>query len=396
MRYDLIIVGGGLVGLSLAAALHNSKLRMALIDARLPSQNDPRLFALNYSSCQLFTNLGIWQSFSSKATAIRKVHVSYRGRFGAVRLHHKEVDLPTLGHVIPAGDIELALQHKVATQDNVTLYQPAKLMQLKLDENIAQVSIINAMNEEIALRSTLIIGADGNDSTVRKQLNILTDEHDYQQTAIVTRTTLQPLRSHEGIAYERFYDEGAIAMLPLPDNQCATIWTASNVTISELMTLPDDLFLAELQKTFGYRLGRLQAVSKRFTYPLRMIRAQKNQEKCVFLLGNSAHALHPIAAQGFNLALYEVAALAECILHKSNETITAADLQQISNQIYQQQQRSISLSHRLASLQTASSWINRCFQLGMIFLDLTMPIKKQFIKRLLGRLGRVPPLLLNH
>lgn len=393
MQYDIIIVGGGLVGLSLALALHDTNLRIAVINARLPQHDDPRLFALNYSSCQLFNNLGLWPAFSSKVAPIHKVHVSYRGRFGAVRLHHQDIGLATLGHVIPANEIEIALQNKIAELDKVTLYQPAKVISLNINEN-TQVLISNAMNENIELQAKLIIGADGNDSTVRRLLNISTHEYNYKQSAIVTRTNLHRVQAQEGTAYERFYTDGAIAMLPLPDNQYATIWTASDTTIAELMSLSDSQFLQTLQKIFGYRLGRFDAISKRYTYPLRMIHAQKMQRDNVFLLGNSAHALHPIAAQGFNLALYEVAMLAEYISEKSTTHISTIDLQQISDLIYKQQRFSMTFSHRLANLQT-SSIINNYSQLGMIFLDLVMPIKRYFIKHVLGRSGRVPQLLLR-
>jgi 2-octaprenyl-6-methoxyphenol hydroxylase len=213
----------------------------------------------------------------------------------------------------------------------------------------------------------------------------------------VTKTQLQ--RSHQHIAYERFEKKGgAIAMLPLVNNECATIWTADKETILQLRELSDADFLAALQKTFGYRLGRMQSISQRHFFPLRMVRAEKAVDQSVFLLGNAAHTLHPIAAQGFNLALYEVAVLAELLIEKSEQqkTITTQDLLDVYAQTQKQQSASIGVSHRLSNLFTSSSpFVGLAAQLGMISLDMTAPIKKRFINTMMGRKGSVPRLLLS-
>lgn len=395
-QYDLIIVGGGLVGAGLAAALRQSPLRIALIDAKLPSSDDPRLFALNTSSCQFLENLNVWQQINKYASAIHQVHVSHQGHFGAVRLNRDEVNLSALGHVIPARYIEAALNEELQALPNCTVYRPATLQAIHQENNQVQLRIVTE-NGEIKLQAAIVIGADGTESTVRKLLNIKTDIFDYEQGALVTRTQLH--HTHHNIAYERFEKNGgAIAMLPLINNECATIWTADKQTISQLRELSDAEFLAVLQKEFGYRLGRLQSISQRHFFPLRMVRAEKAVEQSVLLLGNSAHTLHPIAAQGFNLALYEVAALAEVILEKSSkqQAITTQDLQGIHAHTQKQQAASIGVSHRLSRLFTSSSpFVGLAAQLGMISLDITTPIKKRFIKQMMGRKGSVPRLLLS-
>lgn len=396
MHYDLIIVGGGLVGAGLAAALRQTGLQIALIEARAPRNNDPRLFALNSGSCQFLQNLGLWPKLIDHATPIHQVHVSQQGHFGAVRLHCKDVQLPTLGHVIPARYIEAALSDMLSESPSITLYCPAKLM--SLHQQNKQVNIVLETEEgEKTLQSAIVIGADGAESTVRTQLNIPTNILDYEQSAIVTRLSLQ--RSHHHVAYERFNAQGAIAMLPLANHECAMIWTANNAVISDLMSLSDELFLQTLQKEFGYRLGRLQKITQRHVFPLRMVRAEKVVEQSVLLLGNSAHSLHPIAAQGFNLALYEVAVLVESIVEKMHrhESLTTIDLQKITERIQSKQAISIGMSHRLAQLFSKDSFFKNIFlQLGMIGLDVAIPIKKQFIKTVIGRTGQVPRLLLRN
>lgn len=395
MRFDLIIVGGGLVGAGFAAALAQSSLRIALIDASVPSNNDPRLFALNEGSCQFLKNMGVWDKLRDYATSISQVHVSRRGRFGAVRLHHQDVGLPALGNVIPAKYIEAALSERLATLPNITLYRPARLQQLTQDAHGATLHISTEDGEKI-LHTSLVIGADGTDSTVRKLLNIPADLNDYQQSALVTRTTLQ--RSHQHIAYERFVEDGAIAMLPLGENECATIWTADNQVITELTALSDHDFLQRLQTTFGYRLGRLQSIAQRHMFPLRLMKATKMTEGCVCLIGNAAHTLHPIAAQGFNLALYEVAMLVEgvlCILEQ-NRLPHALDMQMLCEKVMQQHSFSINTSHRLATVfNTESAWMSAAVQWGMVGLDIATPLKNKLLQKMMGRTGHVPPLLLS-
>lgn len=387
--FDLVIVGGGLVGASFAAALRALPLRIALVDATPVQQQDQRLFGLNYSSCQLLKNIGLWHHLKTSLEPIHSVHISNHGRFGAVRLHREDVSLPFLGHVVPAHYIEKAFREILSTQPNLTWYQATKLKKLQIQANSANLQVENC-EQQFTIQTSLVIGADGNHSTVRQEAGIKTEIIDYQQTALVTRVTLK--RPHQQMAYERFTRDGTIAMLPLPNNECATIITAKNAVIQEWLALSNEIFLQKLQQDFGYRLGKMQPVSERFTYPLQMIRAEKNYHHCLFLLGNAAHALHPIAAQGFNLALFEVAILAEYIEQRvnANQQLTAVDLVAINQQLVKQQKLSIQLSHHLAQNKYPSF-----YQLGMIFMDIAKPIKTNFINRLLGRVGSVPSLLLD-
>lgn len=389
--FDITIIGGGLVGATLALALAPSHARIALVDARPEHHPDPRLFALHLSSCRLLQNLQLWQPLMADATAIHQVHVSWQHHFGAVRLDRRDINEAVLGYVIPAAAVENAIHQAVEKNKAITLFRPAQLTNLVQDEDQVTLTLTTGTSTT-TLFSRLAIGADGADSTVRAQVNLEAETVDYQQTAIVTRTTLT--RSHQHIAYERFVaDEGAIAMLPLGEQECATIWTLAHAKANELMTFTDAYFLEALQTTFGYRLGRLKSISKRQQFPLRMVRAKKTVDHRVLLLGNAAHTLHPIAAQGFNLALYEVAILAD---YFKGKTIAPADLLQIHEQIQSQQAKSIGLSHRLANLFSHQSGLLRMgVQAGMIGLDLTPPLKKTFLHQLMGKAGRVPRLLLG-
>ncbi len=385
-QVDLAIVGGGLVGGGLALALMNQGLRIALIEAKLPQAIDPRLFALNASTCDFLKKMHLWPDLAQHAAAIHAVHVSHRGHFGTVCLQRDDVGLAALGYVIPAKHIEAALHerlHALATSGNLLRYQPASLQTMETQDDHTLLHVMGATAE--TLHATLVIGADGTHSTVRTQLQFSATVHDYQQNAIVTRTTLK--RGHQQMAYERFTDEGAIAMLPLPHDECATIWTTTTAKSAELMAISPDAFLAQLQETFGYRLGRLQRIGERHVFPLQQVTLEKNVLNNVLLIGNAAHTVHPFAAQGYNLALTEVATLRDAILAKKakNQPFSAADLQVTAEQLRKQQTLNLSLSHHLAEFFSKERWsLNIAASLAMVSFNLATPLKKRLLKRLLG------------
>lgn len=395
MRYDLIIVGGGLVGAGFACSLTQTGLRIALVDARLPSSEDPRLFALSASSCQFLANLGFWPKLAPHAAPIKQVHVSHQGQFGAVRMHHAEVNLPELGHVIPARHIEAVLNTALTKLSDVDVYRPARLRDLHQSDHEANI-VLETAEGDLHLQARIIIGADGTASTVRSLANVPVKVNDYQQSAIVTRVQLR--RPHQNIAYERFCRHGAIAMLPLRGDECASIWSASTAEAERLAQLSDDDYLAELQKMFGFRLGKLQSINKRHVFPLKMTRAERSHDRCVLLLGNAAHTLHPIAAQGFNLALYETAVLVEGITAKlkGGESISAFDLNAMLEHARQQLSVSVGVSHWLSQLFAYDSApLNMLLSLGMTGFNTVAPVKKKFMNMMTGRSGRVPTLLMK-
>lgn len=399
---DLIIVGGGLVGTGLFLALkrYNTRLRIALVDARLPQQNDPRLFALNMSSWQFLKNIGLAKALIPHASPIKSVHVSHRGKFGCVRLANDEVGLPALGYMVPAAQIETAM-HDAMTELTpphadarggqastfFTVYRPAQLCALtQAGDNLVELTI-KTQNGEEKLSADYVIGADGTDSTVRQLLGIETITHDYHQSAIVTHTTLK--RSHQHIAYERFTADGVIAMLPLLNDQLAnisaTIWTGDSDAMRALKDLSDAEFLNRLQQTFGFRLGRLQHISTRYMFPLRKVCASKMFVDRVLLLGNSAHTLHPVAAQGLNLALYEIAMLVDAIVANGGQ-LAVSIFKDLTTRVVSQQTISMGVSHRLTQLFSKQSLLTQTFlPLSMMALDKITPLKVAFINRMIGR-----------
>ena len=394
MKYDVILIGGGLVGASCALSLRHTNLSIAMVDARLQNQVDGRLFALHAGSSEFLKNIGVWSLLSSYASPIHQVHVSHQGCFGSVRLSREEMNMPALGQVIPAFYLEAALQEGLMTLPNFTLYRPARLKEIKQNE-VATV-LIETETGEKTLTASLVVGADGTESTVRHSTNIAVETKDYQQSALVTKIALK--RTHHHVAYERFNDQGAIAMLPLQNNECACIITADTDTISEWMERGETDFLKQLQKDFGYRLGRFSGVGKRLTYPLHFVRAEKAVQNRVLLLGNALHTLHPIAAQGLNLALYEVALFSEAVAEacENHIAISAINLEKISERMEKQQAISLSLSHRLTQIFSRQSrFLSVLLSMGMVALDQAKPIKNTLMAHLMGKAGCVPRLLLS-
>lgn len=367
-----MIVGGGMVGASLAVALKDSSLQIALIDAAPIVLEDSRLIALNYASYHFFKTIDIWHQLAAQAEKINQIHVSQLGRFGITQISADEIDLDVLGYVVPAKYINAALYSALHNQNNIKLIRPGNVTALHQDADKVTVTVTYA-GETITLEAKAVIGADGTQSTVRDLLNIGTDITDYHQSALVTATELQ--RSHHNIAYERFQKTGAIAMLPLTEQRAATIWTGPTELISRLLKLNDDEFKSELQKQFGYRLGRFNKTEKRVSYPLKMLRAHQYKKQQVVLIGNAAHTLHPVAAQGLNLALYEISALTKYF----NKNGTSLDqLPDLSSQ----QDFSSRLSHQLIRIFSNDFFImNTARSIGLIGLDIFPGLKKRIMQR---------------
>lgn len=311
--YDVLIVGGGLVGGSLALALTNTPLRVGLIEAqteteRLTAPSGLRALALSRGTHQILDQLGLWETVRPKAMPIRHIHVSERGRFGKTRLHAEDRKVDALGYVLVARHLEAALTQRLATAPRVETICPAHLMGLKAGAAGICVTLRHG-SEERNLTARLLVAADGGNSTVRRLLDISQITHDYGQTAIVTEVTTT--QANHGTAYERFTPSGPLAMLPLAENRSSVVWTLTHDDASEIVQEPAPVFTERLQEAFGYWLGTLSLDTPPQAFPLkRVLTGQMTDERVVFI-GNALHQLHPVAGQGFNLGLRDAAVLAE-------------------------------------------------------------------------------------
>ncbi|MEE9342986.1 MAG: 2-octaprenyl-6-methoxyphenyl hydroxylase [Gammaproteobacteria bacterium] len=399
--YPVVISGGGLVGASLAVALGQAGIRVAVIEAREPetarlSHYDERTIALAQGSRHILSGLGIWPALSAAVCPIKTIHVSERGHFGFTRLRHDQEKVEALGYVAPAHAIAAALHERLADLDTVDFLAPADVVDLAFPEEadppvMLDVDVSGYMEK---IRAELLVAADGAQSSVRDRLSIETAEHDYGQTAIVTNLT--PENPHKHIAYERFTETGPMALLPMNDNRCGLVWTLPSEAVDDVLALDDAAFLARVQERFGYRLGRFLKTGQRISFPLRMIKASESIRPRLALIGNAMHTLHPVAGQGFNLGLRDVAALAEVIVdaRKAGENIGDIEvLQRYQDWRRRDQSRVLKFTDGLVRLFAMPypplRWLRNG---GMVAMDVLPPAKRWFGKLTMGRAGRLPRL----
>jgi 2-octaprenyl-6-methoxyphenol hydroxylase len=314
--YDVLIAGGGLVGGSLAIALSLAGRRVALVEAVSPDSSaqpsfDDRSIALSRGSCQILKQLGIWTRLQASTWPVRNIHVSEQGRFGTAMLDADEQGIPELGFVVKSRDIGLALWDRLTECSSVTVFSPARATATTVAANARSV-MIDTEGESVTVTTRLLAVADGARSKLRELLDIQAAERDYGQVAVVTNVEVDPQRAGY-TAFERFTSAGPLAVLPGPDGRYAVVLARNSEDADAVMDLSDDKLLELLQSEFGFRLGRFRRIGKRQAYPLQLVTADTVTAERAVVVGNAAHGLHPVAAQGFNLGLRDVASLAELL-----------------------------------------------------------------------------------
>lgn len=327
--FDLIIVGGGLVGGSLALALRGTPLKIAVIEAQTDAERSlaasgDRALALSRNTVQALRGLGIFDAVEDQAAPIRRIHISDRGHFGKARLDAKDRGVEALGHVVVARGLEQSIAEAMAAENAITTFQPARILSLKAGPESILVSLRSGDQDRV-ISSRLVVAADGGNSTVRSLLNIPQSIRDYQQTAVVTEVSTS--KDHQGTAFERFTRSGPLALLPLGPKRCSVVWTLASEDATEVLTEGESEFVDQLQDAFGQWLGVLTLARKPQGFPLKLIQAEQMTDDRVILIGNAMHTIHPVAGQGFNLGLRDAAVLAERISarHRLGEDIGDAE-----------------------------------------------------------------------
>lgn len=316
-RFDVLVIGGGLVGASLGCALAGTGRRVGLVEAAPFSgagqpSFDERTTAMAWGSRRLFEAWGLWAAIAPEAAPITRLHVSQRGHLGATRVAAADYGVEALGYVVPNRVLGRALLERLAALDDVTMLAPVRFESLRSSANSVEVRLRDEHDEPLAVTTRLLVGADGVGSRVRQALAIPATVDDYGQSAVVT--TLRASRAHGHTAYERFTPDGPIAALPTQDARgCALVWTLPTAEAERRLAQTAEDFLGDLQGCFGHRLGVFSDLGARAAYPLRRLLCPRPAAPRAVLVGNAGHNLHPAAAQGFNLALRDVAVLAEQI-----------------------------------------------------------------------------------
>lgn len=331
-RVDVAIVGGGMVGASLALALAATPLRVMLVEAATAEDEhqpsfDDRAIALGNGSRAILQAIGAWEGIDPHASRVREIQVSDAGHFGAARLSAAEQGLEALGYVCSNRHIGAAFRAALARREGLLLRQPARVTDVQPGAEHALLLVQPAAaagGEPPAERveARLVVAADGAGSRVRAAAGIPSSDEDYQQVAIVV--PVQADRPSQGIAYERFTPTGPLAVLPMAGGHYTVVWTLAPAHAAEVLAMPPSQFDAGLQQAFGWRIGRVLRTGARASYPLRLSRAGSLAAPRMVLVGNAAQGLHPVAGQGFNLGLRDAAVLAELLAQLPDQLLGQA------------------------------------------------------------------------
>jgi len=398
-HYDIVIVGGGMVGASLAVALAPLPLSVAVVEAwplesKVQPSYDDRSTAVAEGSRRIFEAMGCWREIEPGATPISTIHVSDRGHFGFARMDCRDYGVVALGHVVENRSLGAVLWASINKSATIDLVAPARVVAVKTEGDVAVIEVDNEGESSREVTASLVVAADGVQSRVREFAGLETDSWDYGQTAVIANvSTTNP---HENAAFERFTASGPLALLPMSRGRCSLVWTLAPDEASKIMSLEDGEFLDALQNAFGYRLGRIGQTGRRVAYPLSLTRALDQSVGRVLLIGNASHGIHPVGGQGFNLGLRDVATLAELLADSCRNSLDPGGSSLIEKYIEWRKPDHNNVmaftdslirifSNPLAPVKAARA-------LGLIGLDLVPAAKDNLARRTMGLHGRLPKL----
>jgi 2-octaprenyl-6-methoxyphenol hydroxylase len=393
-RHDVLIVGGGLVGASLAIALHDSGLDVALVEAaggELPPVFDQRNLSFADATVNALGALGVLGKLQAPTAPIRRIHVSRQGDFGRVTLEARDYGREAFGRVVVARDFGQALEARLCELPQLARYRPARFVAVEPDDaQHRRVRIVDDAGER-TLSTRLLVGADGSGSGVRSALGIDAISGDYGQVLFVAR--LRAARGPDGTAWERFGDHGPTALLPRGDGQFGVVHGVDAPMADAVAALDDEAFLSRLQDAFGWRAGRFLAIGPRSRYPAHSLRATALVAPRAVLVGNAARTLHPIGAQGFNLGLRDALTLAEQIDAHREDPGSDAMLAAYARRRREDHERTFAFSDGLARMTANPSPLLRPLRsLGLLAADGAPWLQAMLVGGAMGYRGDVPRL----
>lgn len=397
---DIAIVGGGLAGASLAIALAPLGYDIKVIEAvafkaaEQPSYDD-RTLALSHSSCRILAGIGLWDQLEAEATAIRTIHISELARPGRVVLDAAEMGLTEFGHVVEARSFGAVVTSQLEQAKNIDVISPVKVQGIEPGVEKTTLTLESDTGTDV-LETRLVVAADGANSFIRRQLEIPTEKRDYGQTAVICNIT--PEESHAGRAFECLTETGPFAVLPHTGVRCGLVWSEASDKAGALLDMDDATFLSHAEERFGTTLGAFLKVGRRSAYPLKLVRAKEDIRERLVILGNAAHAIHPIGAQGFNLALRDVAVLAEILADEddNNDPGDYALLQQYSQWRKKDQRETIATSDGMTRLFAHPSMLAAGLRTGGLIAHALLPSLRRYSAiKAMGYRGKVPRLALG-
>lgn len=404
---NILIIGGGLVGASVAIALDAAGIAATLVETAAPRvdaqpSHDERNLALARASVNGLEALGVWRHAAPRATPIRHVHVSRAGEFGSARIEADRHGVDALGWTLPARELGAALLRRLDECTRLTRLAPATLEQIEPLAAGWRAQIRTAAGMR-SIDAALLVGADGSESCVRTQLGIQTERHDYRQTLFVC--TVLPERDHAQRAWERFADDGPIALLPLAERRCGLVLTVPAEQAGAVAAMDDATFIALAQQRFGWRLGRLSRPGQRHPYAIQRIAAQQLTAPRAVLVGNAAQTVHPIGAQGFNLGLRDALTLAELVADAAgagvndtgaNDPGAAALLARYAQRRAPDREGTMAMSHGLVQLACLPQPLLAPLRsLALLACDRLPPLQRALARRGMGFRGESPRAVLE-
>jgi len=381
-----------MVGASLLAALKNhSDKKIAVVEAHVfnsesqPSFDD-RSIALSYGSRRIWESMGLWKKLESEIEAIKSIHVSDRGHLGVTRLNHTEEKVEALGYVVENRVMGRLLINEVDSLNHIDWYCPAFIEKLENKKDNVTVQIKTEQGEK-TLQAKLLVAADGVASVTRRLAGLDVKREDYKQSAIIANVKTD--QRHNGIAYERFTDTGPLAFLPMTENRYSVVWTCESKETARIMQLSDDEFIDELQHRFGFRAGNIEKTGERFSYPLAYTETEQLTKGRVVVIGNAAHALHPVSGQGYNLALRDVAEIAETIV-ENNDPGHPLLLAEYHAKRLKDMHRVYQITDSMVKVFSNNfSPLGHLRASGLIALNLMSPLRSLVARQSMGLLGRM-------
>jgi 2-polyprenyl-6-methoxyphenol 4-hydroxylase len=402
-NYDIVIVGGGMVGISLALLLRAQQpWKILLVEAQelaagdspvtaaYSSSFDARSTALSWSSRTIYQSIGVWPQLKKHLSAIAQIHVSDRGHAGLTRINAQDANVDALGYVVENQWLGSVLLKQLAATD-IELLGCASVETILPLATGMRLGVKPAQAELQTLDAKLVVIADGAGSGTAQKLGIQSQSSAYGQTGIIANISLD--QPHGGVAYERFTDQGPMAMLPLTDfkgrPRCALVWTQPQEMAQELMAAGDHSFLEQLQQRFGYRLGQFTQLGERVSYPLALTTVTEQVRRHLVVMGNAAHSLHPVAGQGFNLSLRDAASLADTLSQAGDSIGDLAVLQRYQQRQASDQRNTLLFSDSLPKLfGLSSSMVALGRNSGLLAMDLLPSLRGAFAQFGMGMLTR--------
>ena len=398
--YDLVVVGGGMVGASFCCALEQAlgetPLSILVIEAISPNTNsakqssfDARSTALSFGSRKFLEGIGLWQALDDAVSAIHEIQVSDRGRLGCVEINRDEQGVEALGYVVENKRLGQALNARLNESGKINLLCPALVSSVKATEK-GMLLGLNHGDTETSVDASLVVLADGGKSPVCEQLGIEQSIERYDQHALIANIVLE--KPHQHVAFERFTDTGPLAVLPLQlidgKNRGSLVWTLSVEQAAQYREMNEEKLLPLLQERFGYKLGKILEIGETFVYPLSLSIAKEQVRPGLALLGNVAHSLHPVAGQGLNLALRDTRALVDVLINAKQRDLGLGEMNVLLEYVARQQadqatttQFTHNITKLFSSNNEAKVWLRK---FGLVALELLPTLRRSLAERAMG------------